>query len=302
MIYSHYPAIHNLGHPLIADLFADPVLIEEKIDGSQFNWWLDDENILHFRSKGTEIYPETADKLFKPAITKVLEIKDKLKPGLFYRGETLCKPKHNTLAYARVPKGNIILFDIDDGNGNFFTYPEKAKEATRLGLETVPLIDQVEANQIQDLGAYAQETLLRGSILEGTPIEGMVFKNYKRFGRDGKPLFGKYVSEKFKESHKKNWKEVNPGSNDIILNLTEIYRHDNRWVKAIQHLQEKGELVNDPKDIGKLMKEIQEDVKKEEYENIVQLLWKWAWPKLSRGIIRGFPEFYKKLLLEKQKT
>jgi len=29
-------------------------------------------------------------------------------------------------------------------------------------------------------------------------------------------------------------------------------------------------------------------------------IWKWAWPKISRKIGAGFPEWYKQQLLEKQ--
>ena len=33
-----YPQIYNLGHKAIAGIFDDDVLIEEKIDGSQFSF------------------------------------------------------------------------------------------------------------------------------------------------------------------------------------------------------------------------------------------------------------------------
>ena len=35
-----------------------------------------------------------------------------LAPGVTYYGEYLQKPKHNTLCYDRVPKDNIIIFDV----------------------------------------------------------------------------------------------------------------------------------------------------------------------------------------------
>lgn len=291
MIYYNYPGICHIGHPLIADLFLDEVLIEEKVDGSQFNWGISPEGTPWYRSKGSELYPETADKLFQPAIAKINEVVSKLKPGLFYRGETLHKPKHNTLKYNRVPKGNIVLFDIDDGNGNFLGLEEKKTVAKELGLEAVPAL---RVTKVVDPLKVAEELLSIESVLGGTPVEGIVFKNYKRFGKDGKPLFGKLVSEKFREKHHTRWKNKNPGANGLIENLTNIYKHENRWLKAIQHLKERGDLKGVPEDIGRLMREILEDVKKEERDNIVNLLWEWAWPKISRGIVRGFPEFYKK--------
>lgn len=38
-----YPSIYNLGHRYIADLLTVPVIVEEKIDGSQFSFGLDEE-------------------------------------------------------------------------------------------------------------------------------------------------------------------------------------------------------------------------------------------------------------------
>ena len=33
-----YPSTFALGHKALAELLLDPVLVEEKIDGSQFSW------------------------------------------------------------------------------------------------------------------------------------------------------------------------------------------------------------------------------------------------------------------------
>jgi len=38
--WGHYCQIYNLGHRAIADLLRGPVIIEEKIDGSQFSFGL----------------------------------------------------------------------------------------------------------------------------------------------------------------------------------------------------------------------------------------------------------------------
>jgi hypothetical protein len=138
------------------------------------------------------------------------------------------------------------------------------------------------------------------SVLGGVKIEGMVIKNYYRFGRDKKVLMGKYVSEAFKEVHGKEWKKNNPNSGDVVTKLINTYRTDARWNKAIQHMRDSGELTNSPKDIGELLKEINVDILKEEEENIKKELFKFAWPKISRGVIAGFPEYYKNKLAERQ--
>jgi len=55
-------------------------------------------------------------------------------------------------------------------------------------------------------------------------------------------------------------------------------------------------LENSPRDIGRLINAIQEDVAKECKEEIMEALWKYAWPNLQRGVIAGFPEWYKEML------
>lgn len=51
MIHS-YPTIYNLGHRAIVDLLKGPVIVEEKIDGSQISFRKDEQGDLEVRSKG----------------------------------------------------------------------------------------------------------------------------------------------------------------------------------------------------------------------------------------------------------
>jgi len=41
MLHS-YPSVYAIGHKAIEEIFLGPVLIEEKIDGSQFSWGIID--------------------------------------------------------------------------------------------------------------------------------------------------------------------------------------------------------------------------------------------------------------------
>ncbi len=136
------------------------------------------------------------------------------------------------------------------------------------------------------------------SCLGGVLIEGMVFKNYYQFGADKKVLLAKYVSEDFKEIHKKEWRTQNPSTSDIKENIADQLISDARWHKAIQHLQENGTLDNSPKDIGMLMKEIVNDVKLECEDFIKDRLFEWAWKDISRKVVRGFPQWYKDRLIK----
>jgi hypothetical protein len=140
------------------------------------------------------------------------------------------------------------------------------------------------------------------SVLGGQKIEGFVVKNYKHFTSDGKTMMGKFVSEQFKEVHKKEWKNTNPTQKDILTQLGETYKSEARWYKAIQHLKESGAYTRSPKDIGPLLKEIQQDIKTECQDEIKEKLFKWAWSHVARKSIQGFPQWYKELLMEQQFT
>ena len=140
----------------------------------------------------------------------------------------------------------------------------------------------------------------RTSALGGQKVEGVVVKNYKRFGPDKKVLMGKFVSESFKEVHAAEWKAANPTKTDIVERLVETLRTPARWNKAIQHLREAGTLQDSPRDIGNLMKEVQADIEKECHDLIADKLAEWALPQIRRGVIRGLPEWYKDELLKRQ--
>ncbi len=290
-----YPKIWNLGHANLKELFLDEIHIEEKIDGSQFSFGLFNGEI-KCKSKSQELILDAPEKMFNIAVQTVLSLKHLLKEGYTYRGEYLQKPKHNALAYDRVPTKNIIIFDISPNQEEYLSYEDKAEEAKRLGLEIVPCFYKGTVDSPDQL----LELLNNTSVLGGQKIEGFVIKNYKRFGIDGKVLLAKHVSEAFKEVHRCEWKKGNPQQNDIIDILTFKYKTPARWNKAIQHLKEKGLLTNSPKDIGGLIKEVQFDVKEECQEEIKELLFNWAWPAIQRKLVTGLPEWYKEELLKSQ--
>jgi hypothetical protein len=293
-----YPSIFSLGHRAIADLLTVPVNVEEKVDGSQFSFGVDETGEIHVRSKGALIEPDAPEKMFTQAVETAKRLAPMLVPGWTYRAEYLKSPKHNTLAYDRIPAQHIIIFDINRGHEDYLTYEEKASEAARLGLEVVPLIYSGMVSGLEQFRSFLDRT----SILGGRKIEGVVIKpiGYSLLGADKKVLMGKFVSEAFKEIHGGEWKKANPTSNDIIKLLANEYKTPARWNKGVQHMAERGQITDSPKDIGGLIKEVQADVLKECEEEIKAKLFKWAWPNLSRKVIAGLPEFYKEQLLKKQ--
>jgi hypothetical protein len=296
-----YPQIFNLGHRAVSELTWHPLLVEEKVDGSQFSFMVDMsamgafDNTLRVRSKNREMDPEAPESLFTEALETVKSLVPKLHMGWTYRAEYLKKPKHNTLAYSRVPKGHLIIFDINTGEEGYLSYEEKALEATRLGLECVPLLMFGRVG-LEDF----KELLQRESILGGQLIEGVVLKpqGYNLWGQDKKVLMGKHVSEAYKETHRQVWKVDKRG--DVIQKLTDELRTPARWAKAVQAMRDAGGDVSEVRAIGQLIKEIQHDIAKEEKDYIKDKLWEIFGKGILKGAIRGFPEWFKKQLLEAQ--
>ena len=294
-----YPSIYALGHRYLTELLLDPVLVEEKVDGSQFSFGVfqgEEGTFLRCKSKGAELNIVAPDSMFKQGVEFVQSIQEQLTVGYTYRAEYLMKPKHNALAYDRVPTHHIIVFDINPSHESYLPYDDKVRECARLGLEVVPQMFYGMIADMQQFRGYL-ETI---SCLGGQKVEGVVIKNYARFGLDKKVLLGKFVSESYKEVHAREWKAANPTQGDILERLIRSLKTDARWHKAVQHLRERGDIEDSPRDIGKLMKEVPIDVAKEEMEFMKDKLFDWAWPHVKRGVIGGLPEWYKEQLLAKQ--
>jgi hypothetical protein len=288
-----YGKIFNFGHLQVKEILKSPLLVEEKVDGSQFSAAILDGELV-FRSKGAIIQRDNPPGLFAGAVNAFCDREHLLIPGVVYRGESLQKPKHNALTYNRVPKENVVIFDIMVGQEDYMPYDAKKKEADRLGLEVVPILDYGIIKSAENLLDY----LKIESFLGGPCIEGVVCKAYGTFGIDGKTLMAKYVREDFKELNASNWKKENKSQSDILTQIGQTYRNENRWNKARIHLDEKGELEHSPRDIGKLMKEVNEDIATECEAEIKEQLWHWAKKHILRQSTAGLPEWWKQELVK----
>jgi hypothetical protein len=295
-----YCKIYTLGHKAISDLFLNRIVIEEKIDGSQFSFGVRD-GVLYCSSHHCQLNVDNAG-MFQPACDYVKTIKDKLIDGWTYRGEFLAKPHHNVLQYARIPKNHIILFDVDITTEDYLDTGAKNNIAEDLDLECVPLLgisyDETIPNiwSVEDFKRF----LNLESCLGGTTIEGVVVKNYFRFGIDGHCLMGKYVSEKFKEMAQRHQKELNPSNRDTIEQIGEELCTEARWLKAVQALREQGLLGDEPKDIGILLKQVNTDIMAECSDFVKERLYSMARRKILQRATQGLPTWYKELLLIKQ--
>jgi len=283
--------IFPLGHRIIKNIFNGPVEITEKIDGSQFSFgWIEDR--LFCKSKNSDLVLERPEAQFRPAVEHVIKIQDKLHKDWIYFGETLKSPKHNVIKYDRVPTNHIALFGICDiQTGTYMNWSQMLIEADRLDIDVVSCLFEGKTT-LED----ALKLIDRISLLGGSNIEGIVVKNYTKDVMIGDVVFpimcGKLVHELFKEKHS-HLAYGNAAKKNSWEAYCEIFKHENRWRKAIRHLADDGKLLGDPKDIGSLVREIQNDIVDEERDEILEFMWKHFSPHLLRKSIQGFPEWYK---------
>jgi hypothetical protein len=291
MTLTSYSKIYALGHRATKDILSGPVVVQEKIDGSQISFGVRNGE-LFVRSKGTEQHLDSPDKLFAPGIAAIVERKGRFMEGWTYRGEYLSRPKHNALAYDRIPRNHIMVFDVDTGNQSYVDPDTLQVIAGAVDFECVPTLFRGTVESFDSIKHMLDTT----SVLGGQKPEGLVVKNYAMYDTDKKVLMAKYVTEAFKEVHRNQWGASNPGRADIIVRLIDGFKTPARWNKAVQHLREAGTLDESPKDIGPLMKEVGQDIYAEEADAIKEALFKHFWPQVQRGVTAGLPQWYKDTL------
>ena len=292
-----YPKVYAIGNRWIADLFRSPVDIQEKVDGSQISFGFIG-GVLHVRSKGQELDLSKPDGMFHLAVQQITARAAHLRDNYIYRGEYLRSAKHNALQYSRVPEGNIAIFDVQyRGGDHVWRYVQPSllySFAEEAGFYAVPVFHSGADSPSVD---YFKELLRRESFLGGALIEGVVVKNYDVLDVHGQPLFGKYVSEAFKETHAGAWRQDNPSKGDILERIAEDYSTPARFAKASIHLLEQGRLEYDPRDIPKLRTEVWDDVLAECKDEMKEQLWRWAEGKLKAHVLRPIPQWWKDELL-----
>ncbi len=295
---SAFPKIFALGSKYITNIFVGPVEITEKVDGLQFVFGKIDGE-LKIRSKGAIIIPDAPPKMFKAGVEYVLSLSSTLPDNTVFYCEYLSKPKHNVLKYDRIPLNYLVLFGVQTPTARFLPQIGLDYWAKKLKIDIIPLL--YSSDEADEIILSAEETiklLACPSFLGGTNIEGIVVKNFREFwvGDRVFPIMsGKYVSEAFKEVHRKTWASEN-STTGKWEKFKEGFCTEARWLKAIQHLKEEEKLLSDPKDIGSLINEVKKDIGEEEKEEIKTFLWRLFGKDLLHSSVKGLPEWYKKHL------
>lgn len=287
-----YTKILTLGAQGTERVLVGPVVVQEKVDGSQFSFGVDGNGNIGCRSHHKQLVLDAPTKMFAPAVEQVLRNSQALRDfsskcgDCWFYCEYLQKPKHNTLTYERIPKNHLVLFGALI-NGHWLKVRDRLMgSAYVFDIDVIPELHRGEIT-IDELKAL----LTTPSFLGGQTVEGVVIKNYNELIAIGGriyPVFCKLVNEKFKERHQKDWKKRS--SKGRIEAYLESFRSEARWIKAVQRMREDGTLEYQPRDIGTLVRLVQADIKEEETENIKEELYKLYIGDILRTAIRGLAE------------
>lgn len=273
-----YPKLYHVGSKENLNVFDGPVEIQEKIDGSQFNFGVKD-GVFWARSKHNNLSLD-AGGLFGPSILWASSLAQYLKEGWSYRGEAVSRNRHNILTYGRTPKGNTVLWDVQDEYGRYLPAAYLLAEAERIGAESSPLL-YYGCTSLPDVHRF----LGHESFLGATTIEGIVIKNR------GNGQSAKLVFDQFRELAGRH--KLAPSKAPVTDQIAAMLRTEARWNKAVQHLREKGELTGSVQDIGPLIREIYADINAEARREIEVALMEAFLKDILKKSVIGVAEWYK---------
>ena len=297
-----FPKVLTLGQMHTAELLDGEVEIKEKIDGSFIGFRVaPDLSHVMCRSKSRQLDIGNVDKGFRDPVDYVQTLAGVLDPDLVYYGEVLVRPRHNRLRYERMPKNNIVLFAVRDMTTGAMTTDDAVLRATaeKLDIDAIPCLGSKDRYTADDL----QKLLETESYLGGQKIEGVVISRdepwyWPAAGKEIPARLAKLVRDDFKETNRVR-KDGTSKREERLNEFFDGFRTEARWEKAVQYLRDAGELMHDPKDIGKIMRRIHEDVAEEEEDYIRQTLFDMFITDIKRSAATGAPEWYKARLLER---
>lgn len=265
-----YVDIERIDHPEvqgILDFDADEIVIEEKMDGGNGCFFLEDGK-LHVCSRNRVLTKEGDEKTFTKSRKYIEETVHDLNPDFYYYFEHMQK---HTVNY-----GNGIIpaigLDIKPKEGAFGKLPAflgrdaKEKEFARIGL---PLVKVKWRGTSKDLrGIEIAKFTEKSEYYDGYP-EGVVIKNYGRVNEWGKQLFAKLVRDDFKEVNKAKFGGFKTDTSETVK-LVETYVTEARIRKRIHALvNEQGKSL-DRSLMQWLVVAVMEDVFKEETKGILK--------------------------------
>jgi len=275
MTFKKYPKIERLGDDDNREILLygeDTLVIEEKIDGGNGSFWIDDKTgQIHEGSRNRNLTLEEDEKTF---IKQRLWLRKKLqqiKPNKDYVYYIEWMQKH-TISYTNIPE--VIGLDIRlkhqanaEGFGMFLGMDAREQEFKRIGIENVPTAWR---GKVQELKKMNVTDLIPKSKYYSGKAEGIVIKNYcRKHPRGNYQLYAKIVTDEFKENNKAVFGGVRSKNTDTQKIMDE-FATDARIRKQIHRLTiEEGKKL-DKKLMQLLPTYVIKDILREEFANIYE--------------------------------
>lgn len=277
MAFKKYPDIERLGHDDNREILMygdDTLVIEEKVDGGNGSFWIEEDGLIHFGSRNRDLTIENDDKAFerqhiqlKEHLQKIQEEGIKINPDYFYYIEWMAV---HTIKYTSVPF--VIGFDIrmkramnESDFGLFLGRDTREQEFKRLKIENVPIIWRGKVSDLKKLNI--RELIPKSKYYDGW-AEGIVIKNYCRKAREGNhQLYAKLVRDEFKEDNKAVFGNIRQTTSDT-QKIVEEFCTDARIRKAVLKFVNEDSLPLDLRLMQKVPTYIIKDILKEEFTTI----------------------------------
>lgn len=150
-------------------LLSGEVVVEEKVDGANLGFSVDENCILRAQNRGAYVYQDHCHPQFKPLFswlkTREQRIADALFPNLMLFGEW-CYAVHS-IHYESLPDWFLVFDVYDRAKGEFWSSRKRDELAAELGLSTVPKLGEGRFDVPGLLALMGESRLTKG------PAEGL---------------------------------------------------------------------------------------------------------------------------------
>ena len=266
------------------------LVIQEKIDGSNFTVYRADETTILFFNKGKLLNEEKQKmSVFYNTCQALKTRPDLFRIGYIYHGEAVRSSRPNHIMYKRIPKFYVIFYEIlipvPYSKFRFATPEEMTEILEETCLEQTHIyFDSVRVDDTS-MGRLAKLFLDINTLHSclGNYAEGFVVK---LFSGEEKCKRIKYVSDHMKE------RKVIPGitaSDYDIEAIGDLFNVHARFRKAAQHLEERGEKITREN----IVDELDKDLLKEREAELKQILFNKYWHEIKRAARKDLSNFLK---------
>jgi hypothetical protein len=269
-----YIDIERMNTPENSSMFdhpTDEIVIEEKVDGGNGCFWLEDGK-LHVASRSRDLTQENDVKTFsnqrKWLEEQLMKYYENINPNFRYYCEWMQK---HTLNYGKdIPP--VIGLEIMPIEGAFGKKPyylgRRAKEDAfnKLG---IPCVHLHGIYTVKDLNDELYKTLTEKSAYYDGKPEGIVLKNYMRQNVWGRQMFAKIVLDEFKETNRAVFGGIKKDTSDT-LKICDVYCTEARIRKRILNLMHEGSLPLSRSLMKYLPIAVCQDIFKEETNEIIK--------------------------------